>query len=81
MLDQRIPQTHLAEGIAATSPAPARRRGGEPDPDRTRDRLQQFQRGVRDGRRTAEGPADGLATGPTDPLEAGLPAGGEGEEP
>jgi signal transduction histidine kinase len=79
-LDQRVPQTHLAPGIAATSPVPPRRRAGGPDPDRTRDRLQAFQRGVRDGRRTAEAPSAGSAPGPTDPLDQGRPHGG-GDEP
>jgi signal transduction histidine kinase len=81
VLDQRVPQTHLAEGIAGTPPAPVRREGAEPDPERIRDRLQRFQRGVRDGRRTAEGSSDGPLTGPTDPLEPGPPAREGGGQP
>jgi hypothetical protein len=79
-LDQRVPQTHLAPGIAGTSPGPVRRGGDGPDPDRTRDRLKRFQRGVRDGRRTTGTPAPGSLGGPSDPLDQGLPPGEGGDE-
>jgi hypothetical protein len=79
VLDQRVPRAHLAPGIAATSPSPARRRGG-PDPDRVRERLQRFQHGVEGGRRITGAPtAASGETRPSDPLDEGLPSGEGGD--
>ena len=79
VLDQRVPRAHLAPGIAANSPNPARRRGG-PDPDRVRERLQRFQQGVEGGRRITGAPtAASGETGPSDPLVERLPSGEGGD--